>query len=137
MNKEKNTERAKEIFGAYADKDTVYFTSDGQAFLSDSDCRNHAKNLVDKQTMSLERIDVMPSTDSEDDETDLDEKEEGLTEAQIEAQKKEDRQKLEALYAEVIGEEANPDKSDTVLKTAITKKQNADKAKASADADKA
>jgi hypothetical protein len=105
MNKDKNTNRAIEIFGAHSSKNTLYFSSDGQAFFAEADCRNHAKTLKDKQTTSINREDVMPSEVSESDEDTVENGKEELTPAQIEAQKRLDRQNLEALYAEVLGKE--------------------------------
>ncbi|MEO7212656.1 hypothetical protein [Mucilaginibacter sp.] len=122
MSKKANEERAKEIFGAYGNKDVVYFSGDGSAFFSESDCINHAKTLDDKGVSQLTRVEVMPgTTDAEE----LDGDDDLITQEQKDELAKQARAILEAEYLEATGKEAGPDQKDATLKTAITKANKA------------
>jgi hypothetical protein len=51
----KFAEKAKELFGAYPEVNTLYFTFDGYAFKTENDARNHARTLKEKCIETLER----------------------------------------------------------------------------------
>src|SRR3569833_2204394 len=50
--------KAKGIFAKYSGQDTLYFTSDGQAFFENNPASNHGKTLGDKNVVSVNRADV-------------------------------------------------------------------------------
>jgi hypothetical protein len=60
-------EKAKRILSRYTTKNTVLFTSDGQAFFEKNACENHAKSLEDKGTISISRSDLEQVDVADDD----------------------------------------------------------------------
>lgn len=48
-------DRAKKIFGDYPDINELYFTSDGMAFFSENDAKNHAATLKDGEVKTIKR----------------------------------------------------------------------------------
>jgi hypothetical protein len=49
---------AKEIFAAYASKNTIHFTGDGQPFFEKHDADNHAKSLIDGEVTTIDRSEL-------------------------------------------------------------------------------
>ena len=48
-------DKTKEIFKSYPTAKEIFFTSDGNAFLRDSDARNHAKTLTDTNLITVKK----------------------------------------------------------------------------------
>jgi len=77
----KHHEKAKTLFAAHSKKDTLHFTSDGQAFFDKNPANNHAKTLDEKGVVTLERHEVTPVADVDADIDDDDLTEDELKEA--------------------------------------------------------
>jgi hypothetical protein len=48
-------EKAKSLFKSFANTQTLYFTSDGMAFMSEGDAANHSHSLEDKTVQTINR----------------------------------------------------------------------------------
>jgi hypothetical protein len=77
MDKKQLKAKAKEIFGRHSKENTVYFTTDGQAFFGSHFADAHSQTLKDKHIVRITRDDV----DDEEAEP-VDEKAEALEAAQ-------------------------------------------------------